>query len=251
MPRPLGCCARAALLAVTGCALTGLPTAPPPGPSSAPEQALIEQQPVCVGSLVQSAGKLGSALYYHYLWGDDGKLIVGYYAFYTDERPWGDNWMTWLFLPALAIDLVYTRSFFLGPGYRQLAHGKGDVEGFRIIYDVSRKNGLTVNHAIADDSLHRERRLEPSELFRLDPAQPTLYSETWSHQLGGRGARSVDELVTRRCFRGGSVRPITHSIAQEFRLDQRARPASIAAMAGAAGSRNLVRRLPTAVGDSM
>jgi hypothetical protein len=250
MPRPLGCCA-AALVTITGCALTGLPTTPPPRQASTPEQALIERQPVCVGSLVRSAGKLGSALYYHYLWSNDGKLVVGYYAFYADERPWGDNWMTWLFLPALAIDLVYTRSFFLGPGYRQLAHGKGDVEGFRIIYDFDGKNELTIDHAIADDSLHRERRLEPSELFRLDPTQPTLYSASWSHQLGGRGARSVGDLATRHCFRGESLRPITHSIAQEFNLDRRARPASIAAMAGPAGPRDLVRRLPTAVGDSM
>lgn len=230
MPRPLGCCLRAALLTVTGCALTGLPKPPLPSRPPTAEQALIERQPICVGSLVKSAGKLDRTLYYHYLWRSDGKLVVGYYAFYTDERPWGDNWMTWLVLPALAIDLVYTRSFFLGPGYRQLAHGKGDVEGFRIIYDPKESGELTIDHAIADDSSHRERRLEPAELFRLDPTRPTLYSESWSHQLGGRGARSLGELVTRSCFSGEALRPITHAIAEEFRLARRARPASMAAI---------------------
>jgi hypothetical protein len=212
---------------------------------------LIGRQPVCIGSLVRSAGKLGSALYYHHRWTHDGKLVVGYYAFYSDERPWGNNWMTWLLLPALAIDLVYTRTFFIGPGYRQLAHGRGDVEGFRVIYKYDGNDTLSIDHAIADDANHRERRLERAELLRLDPARPTLYSETWSHQLGGRGARSLGDLAARRCFGVGSIRPISHSIAQEFQLDRRARPASMAAMGGPAGSMNFVGTPPTPIGGSM
>ena len=49
---------------------------------------------------------------------------------FSDERPWGDNWLSWSVLPALAVDLVYTRFLFGLPGFRRARYGPADVEGF-------------------------------------------------------------------------------------------------------------------------
>src|SRR5262249_42318503 len=105
-----------------------------PRETLSPEQAMIESQPVCVGKAVASAGELGETLYYRATRLPDGKIAVGYFAFFSEERPWGNNWMTWTLLPALGIDLVYSRSLLVGPGLQRAIYGKGDVEGFRIVY---------------------------------------------------------------------------------------------------------------------
>lgn len=67
------------------------------------EEAEIERQPICVGSLVRSAGAIGQALFYRSSRLPDGRLAIGYYVFYSEERPWGNNWLTWLFLPKGAV----------------------------------------------------------------------------------------------------------------------------------------------------
>ncbi|WP_437820899.1 hypothetical protein [Sorangium sp. So ce1078] len=200
--------------------------------------AAIGQQPICVGSTVASAGELGDVLYYRSSPGEHGKVSVGYYAFFSEERPWGNNWLTWTVLPALAVDLVYTHGLLFGPGVQRVAYGKGDVEGFRIVYSVGEDGQLTVEHGIADRGDHSEVRLERAELLSIDPARPTVYSRWWSHQLGGKGA-APDDLVYRRCYGAGAIRPLPPDVALDFRLDRRAGPARVvpaAALLGQAAS---------------
>src|SRR5271166_3575863 len=83
------------LASVDGNHLSALPG--PPGPRGEPtdEQAEIEREPICVGSSVKSAGALSDILYYRAVARQDGKIEVGYFAFFSEERPWGNNWLTW------------------------------------------------------------------------------------------------------------------------------------------------------------
>lgn len=195
-------------------------------------QATIERQPVCIGSRVASAGDLSDVLYYRAIETDDGRIAVGYYAFFSEERPWGNNWMTWSVLPALVVDMVYTRAFWVAPGLQRALYGIGDVEGVSILYRVATDGGLIVDHGLVDDGHEHARRLSREELLALDPSRPTLYSDVWSHQLGGRGAHSRKDLVKERCYVGDSVRPMTSDLAREFRIDDddRAPPAHVEAL---------------------
>lgn len=196
------------------------------------EESAIEQREVCVGSAVKSAGLLADTLYYRATRLDSGKLVVGYYAFFSEERPWGNNWMTWTLLPALAVDMVYSHSFLVGPGYQRAASGKADVEGFRVFYDVSEDGSLQLDRAVADDDGHSPVYLSAGEIMRLDPERPTFYSTVWSHQLGGKGVKKSSDLVYEKCFGPGKLRPLPDAVAKEYGLDHRARPAHLEALGG-------------------
>lgn len=203
-------------------------------PSSAPghepwsaEEAAIERQPICIGSTVASAGRLADVLYYRYERAANGDVTVGYYAFFSEERPWGNNWMTWTLLPALALDLVYTRSLLVGPGVQRFAYGKGDVEGVRVVYSVGPDGELTAEQAFSDDSVHRPVAIDRAAMFAVDPGRPTFYADAWNHHLGGSGAKSARDLAYRRCYAGDSIRPLTEAIAGEYDLDRRAGPAAV------------------------
>ena len=105
--------------ALGACAPRGvadLPSPPPVAAEARPEERAVEAQPICIASTVHSAGVLGPALFYRLARRPGGRLEVGYYAFFSEERPWGNNWLTWSVVPALALDMVYTRLFFVGPG---------------------------------------------------------------------------------------------------------------------------------------
>jgi hypothetical protein len=190
------------------------------------EEAEIERQSICVGSTVRSAGTLGEVLFYRRARLPDGRRAIGYYVFYSDERPWGNNWLTWLLLPALAIDMVYTRALLIAPGVQRAAYGKGDVEGFRVIYDVDDAGHLEAVEALADDSRHRPAHLDRRDLFAIDRDHITVYTDAWSHQLGGKGKQSGD-LVFRHCYGPGFIRPLTESVAREFHLERRATAAAV------------------------
>jgi len=77
----------AALASVDGSHIATLPIAPGPRGERTAEQAEIEREPVCVGSSVQSAGNLSDILYYRAVALPDGRVEVGYFAFYSEERP--------------------------------------------------------------------------------------------------------------------------------------------------------------------
>ncbi|CAN94106.1 hypothetical protein predicted by Glimmer/Critica [Sorangium cellulosum So ce56] len=203
--------------------------------------AAIERQPICVGSTVASAGELGDVLYYRSSVGEDGEVSVGYYAFFSEERPWGNNWLTWTVLPALAVDLVYTHALLFAPGVQRAVYGKGDVEGFRIVYSVGEGGRLTAERGAADRGDHGEVQLERSDLLSIDPERPTVYSRWWSHQLGGRGAGPGD-LAYRRCFGAGAIRPLPPDVALDFRLDRRAAPARVVPAAALLGQLSASRR---------
>ncbi len=204
-----------------------LPSAPADveAPTDA-EQAAIEEQPVCIGSTVRSAGELGATLFYRRARLPDGRLAVGYYAFFSEERPWGNNWLTWSVAPALAIDAVYTRFLFVAPGLQRARYGEGDVEGFRVIYAQGADGRLAPEGAVADDGWHRRADLTRADLFAVDAERMTLATDSWSHHLGARVGRAGD-LVWRRCYGKGRIKPIDREVIRRFRLDRRARPAAV------------------------
>lgn len=209
-----------------------LPADPGPRGVATEEQTLIEQQPVCIGSSVESAGKLGDVLYYHAVALDDGRIAVGYFAFFSQERPWGNNWLTWSFFPALSVDLVYSRALLVAPGLQRVLYGAGDVEGVQLVYDVQGDGSLRVDHAVAEDRKEQTVVLSREDAFAIDPTRPTFYTDIWSHQLGARGAHSPADLVYERCFQGDSIRPLPEPVARQFHLDHRAVPAHVEEMGG-------------------
>jgi hypothetical protein len=202
--------------------------------SSNVEQSAIEKREICVGSAVESVGELADDLYYRASVLPDGKLAVGYYAFFSEERPWGNNWLTWTLLPALAVDTFYTRAFFVGPGLQRAIHGKGDVEGFRVVYDLRPDGTLALERAIADDGTHAPVYLSAEDVMSMDRLRPTFYSDVWSHQLGGRGVRARSDLAYVKCYGPGHVRELPESIATDYGLDHRAQPAHLDALGGMA-----------------
>jgi hypothetical protein len=224
----------AALASVDGSHISTLPKAPGPRGGRTAEQATIEHQPVCVGSSVKSAGDLSNILYYRAVERADGRVEVGYFAFYSEERPWGNNWLTWSVFPALAVDLVYSRALLVAPGLQRALYGAGDVEGVGVVYDRSPDGALHFDHAIADDGTHDSVALSRAQVFSIDPDRPTFYSQVWSHQLGGQGARSRSDLAYLRCYGEGSIRPLPAAVAREFRVDgdDRAPPAHVEREAG-------------------
>jgi hypothetical protein len=187
----------------------------------------IEAQPVCVGSTVHSAGELGPALLYRGTRLPDGRLEVGYYAFFSEERPWGNNWLTWSFVPALALDLVYTRALLVAPGLQRAAYGPADVEGFRVIYGVDEAGRLRAESAVADDETHRRADLSRADLFAADPGRITVATSSWSHHLGAH-VRGLDDLVYRRCYGPEAIRPLDREVVRRFNLERRAGPARTA-----------------------
>jgi hypothetical protein len=208
-----------------------------------PEEAAIERQELCVGSSVASAGKLADTLYYRWARTPEGQLAVGYFVFYSQERPWGNNWMTWTVLPALFVDMVYSHSLLLGPGYQAFTKGKGDVEGVSVFYNVRGDGTLAVDHALADDGHHDNVLLSKADLFAVDPGHPTVYSDVWSHQLGARNATSLRDLAYDRCYSAGQIRPLPDEVAAEFNVDGRGRaePAHVEAMFGAPKARQFAK----------
>jgi hypothetical protein len=224
---PLACAA------ARGSQVAALPDAPRPRGERTCEQAAIERQPVCVGSTIASVGTLADVLYYRAVATDDGRVAVGYFVFFSEERPWGNNWLTWSFIPALAVDLVYSRALLVAPGLQRALYGPGDVEGVAAVYDVAPDGQLRLDHAVADDDSERPTVLSRADVFAIDPARPVFVTDVWSHQLGSRAARTRADLFTLRCYEGDSIRPLPDEIARRFRVDERrAAPAHVERTAG-------------------
>jgi hypothetical protein len=219
-----------ALASLDGGHLAALPGVPGPRGARSAEQAAIERQPVCIGSAVSSAGELSDILYYRAAPRSDGTVAVGYFAFFSEERPWGNNWMTWSILPALAIDLVYSRALLVAPGLQRALYGAGDVEGVGVIYEKRPDGSLNLREAFADSGTHAAITLTREQVLSVDPRRPTFYSDVWSHQLGGRGAHSAADLAYVRCYDEGSIRPLPDSVDRAFRVSDRAPPAHVERM---------------------
>jgi hypothetical protein len=212
---------------VDGDHLAALPTPPGARGPRTPEQEAIEGQPLCIGSSVTSAGALSDVLYYRATSTDDGRIVVGYFAFFSEERPWGNNWLTWSIVPALAVDLVYSRALLVAPGVQRAMYGAGDVEGVAVVYERSPNGSLRIDHALADNPSEETIALTRDEALAVDPERPTFYSDVWSHQLGGQGARSRSDLAYVHCYQGDGIRPLPDAVARAFRIDGRAAPAHV------------------------
>lgn len=223
-----------ALASIEGGHLGSLP--PPPGPRAPRSvmQAAIESKPVCIGSSVASAGTLGDVLYYRATSLPDGRVAVGYFAFFSEERPWGNNWLTWTVVPALAVDMVYSRALLVAPGIQRAMYGAGDVEGVSVVYDVRPDGSLSFEHASADDGTEHPVVISRERAFALDPDHPVFYSDVWSHQLGGNGASSRQNLAYLRCYEGDAIRPLPDDVASGYHLENRAGPAHVERLGGVA-----------------
>jgi hypothetical protein len=190
----------------------------------------IRRLPVCVASRSWSAGELGRSILYHYK--REGRTMsVGYFVYWTTERPWGKNALSYSVLPALFIDAFYSHFFFMFPGAQRFIHGPGDVEGARVVYEQQDDGRWTPVSAVASDGFHREVPLATDD-FVDGEGRVVLMTDVWSHQLGAKGARSFadgrsGELT---CFGGDTMAPLTEEVAHLFRLGsptdpRRARPA--------------------------
>ncbi len=192
-----------------------------------PEDQLVRDQPFCVASSMKSAGTLGEVVLYRYERHGDA-LDVGYFVYWSTERPWGDNELTRRVLPALAIDAVYSHLLFVLPGIQRVLYGPGDIEGALVHYRIE-GDRLVAERARADDESHAPVRLSAREVSASD-GSVVLLTEAWSHQLGGHDAARRAPGSERACFGGESLVPMTASVAKAFRLGtsekpHRARPA--------------------------
>ena len=181
--------------------------------------ALVRAQPVCVMSTLDSAGELGSALVVRHRREGD-RLWVSYFAYWSSERPWGDKPC----LASLAIDAFYSQFLFFLPGLRHALYGPGDVEGVTVVYrEVAGQ--LEIVEGYGDDEYHQAVHLGPEDLTGSDK-HTLLLTSWWSHQLGGRGAAHAarQASISRRCFAGPSLVPLTTEIAERFRLGDAHRP---------------------------
>jgi hypothetical protein len=102
-----------------------------------------------------------------------------------------------------------------------------DVEGVAVVYEMSADGSLRVERAPAEDRSEKVITLSREDVLALDPRRPTFYSEIWSHQLGGRGARSRSDLAYVHCYEGDTIRPLPDSVSRSFRVDRRAHPAHV------------------------
>jgi hypothetical protein len=189
---------------------------------------LIQNEPVCIASTVQSSGTIGETVLYRYQ-REGNTLTVGYFVYFSTERPWGDNALTRDVWPALAIDAFYSHFLFVWPGVQRVLYGPADIEGALVRYRVEGSR-LVAEAARADDEGHHPVRLGAAELSTPD-GHVVLLTETWSHQLGAHDAvQRAGTAASVRCFSGARLLPLSESVAEAFRLGtpdapHRAKPA--------------------------
>jgi hypothetical protein len=203
-----------------------------PASAATREDELIQRQLFCVASSVSSAGALGDTVLYRFR-RRDAVLEVGYFVYWTTERPWGDNDLTRRIYPALAIDAFYSHFLFVLPGARRLIYGPGDIEGILVRYRIE-EDRLVPMSGVADDEFHRHVELERADLAASDGRVIAL-TETWSHQLGAKRAAARTKDSEQRCFSGTTLAPLSSEVADTFRLGdehapRRAKPAWRAVM---------------------
>jgi hypothetical protein len=185
---------------------------------------LVRRVPICIVSTQPWAGDLGSSILYRVSPDKSKNVRVGYFAYWTTERPWGDNSLTRWLLPALAIDAFYSHLLFLFPGIQRVMYGAGDVEGVRITYRLGGPDRLIPVAITADDATHHEVSIDATDAVD-DQGRIMLLNDVWSHQLGGRNALALARTgANRRCFNGESLRPLTDHVVSAFRLGSPTNP---------------------------
>lgn len=189
----------------------------------------VRSVPICIVWKQLWAGELGSSILYRIKRRHPHQVEIGYFVYWSSERPWGDNEQTRLVLPALFIDAFYTRTLFLLPGMQQALYGAGDIEGARVTYRLE-DDRLTPLSIVVDDTSHRETSLDVKRAVDAN-GRVMLLTAAWSHQLAGEDAVGAVESGARsRCYLGTALRPLTREIASSFRLGspehpRRAKPA--------------------------
>ena len=173
---------------------------------------------MCVGARSWSAGSLGETVLYRTR-RVGNRIAVGYFVYWSEERPWGDNSLSYAVLPALAVDAVYSHFLYVFPGLKDAMYGSGDIEGVQVLYEQRPDGSLDVVSGRADDGNHEPVVLTRSDLLDAK-GRVVLLSDVWSHQLGAHGAgtfadRSPIEL---KCYEKSSLRPMTELVARAFRL---------------------------------
>jgi hypothetical protein len=185
--------------------------------------AVVRSVSVCIAAPRWSAGELGRTILYR-VRRDDDRMQVGYFVYWSTERPWGRNRSSFALVPALLTDAVYSHFLFVLPGLQRLLYGPGDVEGVRVTFARTSTGWVPIS-AIADDDYHREVELQPDEFVDAE-GRIVLMTDVWSHQLGAHHAvRSValgGSAMT--CFAGDTMRPLTEETACAFRLGSPAAP---------------------------
>jgi hypothetical protein len=232
----------AVAVAIAGCA--ALPKDAPAWPHAAcaaPDQtnvvatseeddsARIQKLPVCVASRQWSAGNLGDTVLYR-VHRVGRRLEVGYFVYWSTERPWGKNVLSYTLVPALLIDATYSHFLWVLPGFKDVLHGAGDVEGVRVEL-ADEGSELRVVGGTADDGLHRGVALSRDDLVD-SRGRIVLFTDVWSHQFGAHGGGAFANAAggALRCYEGATVQPMTDDIARAFRLGgesapRRAKPA--------------------------
>jgi hypothetical protein len=191
---------------------------------AAEDASLVRGLPVCVASQSWSAGELGQTVLFHSK-REGRRLTVGYFVYWSTERPWGKNALSYSFVPALFIDAFYSHLFFMFPGAQRFLFGPGDVEGARVVYEQQNDGRWAPISAVANNALHQEVPLSPDD-FIEPTGRVVLLTNVWSHQLGASGARSLsaDRKAAMTCFAGDSLSPLTDEVANNFRLGSSSHP---------------------------
>jgi hypothetical protein len=215
------------LLALSGCAVAPREAAwPEPAPSEqrSGDDARVVEQPVCVGARSWSAGSLGDTVLFRTR-RQGNRITVGYFVYWSEERPWGANSLSYAVVPALAVDAVYSHFLYIFPGLKDALYGAGDIEGVQVSYEQRADGSLDVVSGRADDGNHGAVALSRSDLLDAK-GRVVLLSNVWSHQLGAHGGagfadRSQLEL---KCYEKASLRPMTELVARAFRLGNDRKP---------------------------
>lgn len=200
-------------------------------------RARVESTEVCVGARSWSAGTLGKTVLYRIA--EAGQRVsVGYFVYWSEERPWGANAMSYTVLPALATDAVYSHFLYVFPGMKDAIYGPADIEGVRVDFERDPSGALRVVGGRAQDATHGDVDLTAADLVD-DRGRIILLTDAWSHQLGahGGGAFANGGEGELRCYQAGALRPMTDDVATAYRLGserapQRAKPAWSAPPAG-------------------
>jgi hypothetical protein len=221
------CSSGIALVALAGCAVppreASWPTQPSPE-APAGDDARIAEQPICIGARSWSAGSLGDTVLYRTR-RVGRKIAVGYFVYWSEERPYGSNAVSYMVLPALAMDAVYSHFLYLFPGIKDALYGPGDVEGVQVEYEAAEDGSLRVVDGHADDGNHAPVFLSHDDLVD-SKGRVVFLTDVWSHQLGTHGgARFADTPGQNvKCYQKSALQPMTEQIARAFRLGDERHP---------------------------
>lgn len=145
--------------------------------------------------------------------------------YWSEERPWGKNVVSFTVLPALAVDGVYSHFLYIFPGLKDALYGSGDIEGVQVLYEQRPDGSLDIVSGTADDGNHGRVLLSRSDLLD-SKGRVVLMTDVWSHQLGAHGAASFADrsAPVLKCYEKSSLRPMTELVARAFRLGNERAP---------------------------